>query len=65
MTSVSAKVSFPVMSGLFLFGFTYEKTITNASQYPERWGLVEYVEEGNNLSTINSPTLRRVFIQEK
>lgn len=45
-TSISAKVSFPVMAGLFAFGLVYEKTIHNATVHPENWGLTEYIEKG-------------------
>jgi hypothetical protein len=34
------------MTGLFFFGFFYERTILDAAVNPENWGLVEFVEKG-------------------
>jgi hypothetical protein len=41
MMQVSAKVSLPVMAGLFLFTLRYEHAITDISRRPEEWGLTD------------------------
>jgi hypothetical protein len=37
--SISAKVSLPVMAGLFAFGFTAERTMNSINLDPESWGI--------------------------
>ena len=61
-TSVSAKVSFPVMTGLFFFGFFYERTILDAAVNPENWGLVEFVEKGYLSYICTSLIISLIFI---
>jgi hypothetical protein len=46
LTSISAKVSFPVMVGLAVFSITHELTMRDAQIHPGRWGMTEYVAEG-------------------
>jgi len=39
--SLSAKVSLPVMAGLFMFTLKFEHAISSCNRFPERWGLSE------------------------
>ena len=41
MTSISAKVSFPVMAGLGVWSYRYESISLDAMKYPEKWGIYE------------------------
>lgn len=43
--SISAKVSLPVMAGLFSFAFVIERTMNNIQRFPEKWGFYESVTE--------------------
>lgn len=36
------------MTGLFLFGFVFEKTALETKIHPEKYGLTDYVEKGLN-----------------
>lgn len=41
MTSISAKVSFPVMASLGIWSYKYEIVMHDAKRFPEKWGLTE------------------------
>jgi hypothetical protein len=44
--SLSAKMSFPLMTGIGMFAYKYETVQTDALYNPERWGLAEYIDKG-------------------
>lgn len=56
--SLSARTSFPLITGLFAFSVKYELTMIDAQRYPENWGLKEYVEKGK---VTNMPFHHRVL----
>jgi hypothetical protein len=64
LTSVSAKVSFPVMAGLFSFAVNYELTMNSCLRSPEKWGLVEYAETGKvSTMPIHHKVLNAIYDQ--
>lgn len=41
MTSISAKVSFPIMASLGIWSYKYEVIVHDARNFPDRWGLTD------------------------
>ena len=59
--SVSAKVSLPVMAGLFMYTLRYEHSISSMNRYPERWGLSDEVIASGKVTVSTMPVHHKLL----
>jgi len=59
--SISAKVSLPVMAGLFFFSLRYEHSISSMNRHPERWGLSDDIVSSGKVTASTMPIHHKIL----